>query len=84
MKTLRTIGEIVDVLGGPTEVARELDLEGPAAVCNWPLRGYIPRGWHLVLYLKLKALGYDVDLSVFGMDLDRITPKPDPVLSLPG
>jgi hypothetical protein len=66
-RILKTVSEIIDALGGPTVVAGRFNI-GQSAVSNWNMRGEIPTGWHLRIYLSIRQMGMDVDPEVFGLD----------------
>ena len=52
MRTIRTVEDVVDALGGDTEVARWLKIT-PAGVNHWKTRQEIPGGWHMRVYARL-------------------------------
>jgi hypothetical protein len=66
MRTIRTVDDVVDALGGDTEIARWLKIT-PAGVNHWKTRGEIPGGWHLRVYVRLLDEGFDCDPVVFGL-----------------
>ena len=63
---LRTIDEIVELLGGTVKVAALCGV-GRSAVSNWRLRGRIPAEFFLVFSEALRAVGADADPALFGM-----------------
>lgn len=73
---LRTCKEAVDILGGPTAVAKWLGLD-QSTISGWIIRKQIGRGWHLHVYLTLQNAGYEVLPAVFGVDAwpDIIKPR---------
>lgn len=64
---INTIDELIDSLGGDTEVARWLDISQPA-VAMWKLRNQISAGWHLRLLAEVRRRELTVNPSVFGLD----------------
>ena len=66
-RILKSVGEVIDALGGPTVVGERFNI-GQNAVSNWKLRREIPPGWHLRIYLSVRQNGVDVDPRVFGLD----------------
>lgn len=67
MNCIRTVDDLVEALGGDTAVAHWLRIT-QGAVANWKQRGEIPGGWHLRLYARLLAEGWEVDTAaVFGL-----------------
>jgi hypothetical protein len=77
-KTVRTIEQMVDALGGPTALGEWADIGAPA-VCNWVQKGVIPRGWHLALVVELKRRRVKFDPVLFGLtdEQARILLRPD-------
>lgn len=73
-RMLTSVNEVVDALGGPSAVGSHYGI-GQSAVSNWILRGYVPPGWHLRIYLRLKRMGFKAHPSVFGLDEDEDFPK---------
>ena len=65
-RKISTITGLVDAFGGATEVAEFLGISA-AAVSNWSLRGYIPTGWHLRLYLEGQKRGFSFAPEVFDL-----------------
>jgi hypothetical protein len=63
-KHVRTVDELLLVLGGPDRVAELLNVENHDE-CMWLRTGRVPCGWHLRLYLAAKQLGYTVDARLF-------------------
>lgn len=66
MRIIRTVDEVVDALGGDTEIARWLKIT-PAGVNHWKTRKEIPGGWHMRVYVRLLDEGFDCDPTVFGL-----------------
>jgi hypothetical protein len=64
-KTLRSVRDIVDALGGTKEAAKWAGL-GMSAISNWLAADEIPTGWHYRVDVELKARGYRVDPRLFG------------------
>jgi hypothetical protein len=62
-----TIDEVIKVLGGPTEAARRIGTT-PSGVCNWRLKGRIPRSRYLKIYLELRKLNIEAKPSLLGLD----------------
>jgi hypothetical protein len=84
MRNIRTIDDVVDALGGDTEVARWLNIT-PAGVNHWKSREEIPGNWKLRVYVRLLDEGFDCDPVVFGLSredadilISRIRPVPRP------
>lgn len=69
-RTVFTIRELVDELGGPTEVARWGGIGSASAVCNWIDRDTIPPAWHLRLLIEASKRGFSIAPSVFGLEPD--------------
>jgi len=69
LKTLHTVADIIDALGGPTATGRLVDMPG-AAACNWrnPDRGpsKIPPKYYWTIKCALSDRGYDASLDCFG------------------
>jgi len=63
MSTLQSADEVIDVLGGPSEVAR-LTGVGASAVVNWRTRGIAPDKFLLVRE-ALKRIGLEASPEVF-------------------
>lgn len=73
---LKTVPEVIAALGGPTFLGERFDI-GQNAVSNWKIRGHIPPGWHLRVYLSIRQRGLEVHPSVFGLDtLDGLKEEP--------
>jgi hypothetical protein len=66
MYDICSIDELVDVLGGDTEVASWLGISQPA-VANWKVRGQIASGWHLRILARLKKEKRRADPAIFGL-----------------
>jgi len=64
---INTIDELIDALGGDTEVALWLGISQPA-VAMWKSRGQIGAGWHLRLLAEVRRRGLTVSPEVFGLD----------------
>lgn len=68
MRTLTTVAELVEALGGATSVARWAGYEDERGVYNWSSRG-IPTAYHMRLVLEATRRGCVIDASaVFGME----------------
>lgn len=63
MPTLKSVDEVIDALGGPSEMA-ELVGVGASAVVNWRGRGIAPDKFLLVTK-ALKSRGFEASPSVF-------------------
>lgn len=63
----RTVEELVAAFGGTKAMADWADV-GMSAVSNWIAQGYIPRGYHLRLYLEAQRRGILIDPSLLGVD----------------
>jgi hypothetical protein len=57
MKRLATYDDIIDKLGGVSEVA-ELTKRNTQAVCNWRSRGFFPTVLYFVMTEELERRGY--------------------------
>jgi hypothetical protein len=66
MYDIRTIDELVALLGGDTVVADWLGIS-QGAVGNWKQRRFIPPGWHMRLLAETRRRGKTIDPEVFGM-----------------
>lgn len=77
----RDISELIDALGGPTELACWVGL-GRTAVVNWRMRGEIPPGWHLRLVAEARRRHITIDPQVFGLS-DKDADALGPVLNYP-
>lgn len=66
MRTIRTVDDVVDALGGDTVIARWLKIT-PAGVNHWKTRQEIPGGWHMRVYARLLERGFECDPTVFGL-----------------
>lgn len=69
-KTVFTIRELVEELGGPTEVARWGGIGSASAVCNWIERNTIPPAWHLRLLIEASKREFSIAPEVFGLEPD--------------
>lgn len=69
MQQIGTVEEVVDALGGDTQVAAWLGISQPA-VAQWKIRGEIPGGWHMRIYIRLLSMGLDCDPKVFGLSAE--------------
>lgn len=58
------VSEIISTLGGPTEIGRKFGIS-PGAVCNWKLRGGIPRSRQLQVMIELDRVGIKMDAEQF-------------------
>ncbi len=67
-RILKSVSEVVDALGGPSALGARFNI-GQSAVSNWNMRGEIPTGWHLRIYLSVKEMGLDIDPEVFGLEV---------------
>ena len=87
MKKLTTIREIVDALGGPSQVAKWAGVND-TAIHNWIDRSVIPPAWHMRLLVETRKRGLVIDMTALGFDaklageveaiLYRQRPKPRP------
>ena len=73
MAQIETIDHLIDELGGPSEIGRWLNI-GSNAVTNWSLRGEVPSGWHLRIYIELCKRGRTVNPAVFGLTDEEAAP----------
>ena len=64
MYDIKTIEQLVDVLGGPVILGGKFGIS-QEAVSNWSIRGNIPGGWHVQLYAMAAREGLTIDPSVF-------------------
>ena len=67
-KKIVTVDRLINALGGPTAVGKWLGIK-QSAVSNWSLRGEIPPGWHLRLYMEAQKRGFRVDDELFGLEV---------------
>lgn len=70
-RRLNTIDELIDAFkagdrSGEHELAEFLGIS-VNAILNWRLRGYIPNGWHLRLYLEAQRRGWTIAPEVFDL-----------------
>jgi len=70
LEKLTTVADVVRAFGGPSGMAEWAGIGAPA-VCNWVDRGFIPPGWHFRLDREARAMGYEIDQSVFDERLRR-------------
>ena len=63
---LRTVDEVVEAFGGDAVVAEWLNIQRTAVV-NWRMRGFIPPGHHLRIYLEAQAMGCRIDPKLLGL-----------------
>lgn len=68
-RKLRTVGDVVEALGGTKAAAEWADV-GPSAVSNWIAKAFIPPGWHYRINTELGARGLEIDPAVFGLQPD--------------
>lgn len=66
MELISSAGEVIDALGGATQMAARLN-QKPNTVGNWRLRGKIPPEHFLAVSEALRASGKAVSPEVFGM-----------------
>lgn len=64
MYDIKTIEQLVDVLGGPVVLGGKFGIT-QEAVSNWSLRGNIPGGWHVQLYAMAARKSMTIDPAVF-------------------
>jgi hypothetical protein len=64
MRTLTTVADVIDALGGPTKFGRLLGVT-PTAIGNWARRGLIPPQWSVKLRRELLQRDMIIDESVF-------------------
>lgn len=69
---IRSIEDLINVLGGDTKVARWLGISQPA-VSAFKRRG-IPGGWHMRFYAETRRRGLTVDPEVFGLSEEDMAP----------
>jgi hypothetical protein len=69
VRSLTSIQEVVDALGGQAEL-RKLLRHGSSSgsISNYVKRGHISAAASLVIYKRLESLGYSVEPHVFGLD----------------
>lgn len=74
---ITTIRELVDAFGGTGKFADFLNVV-PSAVSNMLRDEYLPRGYHLEVYLECQRRSFKVDKrELFGIEDDR-DKKPNP------
>jgi hypothetical protein len=76
MNTIATIPDLVKAFGGTGRFADFLEVV-PSAVSNWIKEDYVPRGYHLQIYLAARDRDLKLDLAALGM-ADR-SPKQRPL-----
>ena len=69
MKTLRSITEIVNALGGKRKLATLVEAKNgsTSVICNWVADNYVPPGWHYRLHLFAEHKGFVIDPKAFGV-----------------
>lgn len=65
-RKLRTIGEVIEALGGNVAVRRRTG-RSPQAVTNWRARGRFPRETYLLINGDLRRLRCSAPASLWGM-----------------
>jgi hypothetical protein len=74
MITITTVPALVKAFGGTGQLAEFLEVV-PSAVSNWIKEDYVPRGYHLQIYLAAKDRGLKLDLLTLGMaDRPKLRP----------
>lgn len=68
MKVVDTISELIESLGGYSQVAQWAGYEDHRGVHNWVHRGQVPPAYHLRLTLQAKKHGFVIAPEVFGLD----------------
>lgn len=68
MRTLKTVPQVLDALGGNLAVRRLLDLEGPNVVANWRWRERLPPRTYLPLSDALRRRGLKAPPKLWGLD----------------
>lgn len=63
---LRSVGEVVDALGGPAAIGRDIGVV-PHAVSNWVARERFPSSTYLWFRDRLAAKGLDAPADLWGM-----------------
>ena len=67
LKQLETFDEVVEALGGSSNVGQICDGQDAAAVCNWKRRrGWFPPKYYVVMMDELNARGADAPLDLWG------------------
>ena len=66
MAHLTTSGEVMDVLGGNSSVAR-LTASSQNRVSNWRVKGRFPANTYLALQSALTAVGHTAPAELWGM-----------------
>lgn len=69
-RTISTVPDLVAAFGGTKRLADFLGVV-PSAVSNWIAEDYIPRGYHLQLYLEAPRRGIAIDVAMFGLGRPR-------------
>lgn len=64
---IKNVSELVEAFGGTGTFAEWADV-GPSCVSNWKAEGYIPRGYHLRIYLEANARGLKVSPKLFELE----------------
>jgi hypothetical protein len=66
LKTLSTYNDVLEKLGGPSEVGKICD-QNPNAACTWrKARGKFPSKYYFVMIEALRDRGYWADRSLWG------------------
>lgn len=80
LRVLETVGQVVDALGGPTEVARRYSSDErsltTAAVTNWCRRGRITANLYLLMRAHLKEMGCTAAPDLWNMRQPDGEPAP--------
>lgn len=65
-RTVNSVGELIEVLGGPKATADKLDAT-PQMVVNWRATNVLPARKFLVQRRALKDLGIEAPVTLWGM-----------------
>lgn len=68
MRTLTTVSEVLDALGGNAEVQRLLEVNGPNVVANWRYRQRLPTRTYFRLRDALRRKRLSAPRSLWGFD----------------
>lgn len=68
MRTLTTVPQVLDALGGNAAVRRLLELKNPNVVANWRWRERLPPRTYLTLSDALKRKRLKAPPSLWGLD----------------
>ena len=68
-----TVGEIIELMGGPSKAAEKLGISNPSVVMNWRLRDSIPADRVLAIESLTGISRHKLRPDVFGAEKERHT-----------